>query len=62
MLEKVIVSLEPVPEAVAMDSKLLGLKAALPASIERYLGNPCNTDEVFTLDTAIIRKSLSRKL
>ena len=57
----VIVPDDPVPVAVAMDSKELGIKAALPPSIDRYLGKPCNTDEVFTLDTAIIKQSLSRK-
>ena len=39
---KVIVPLEPVPVAVAIDSKLLGINASLPASIDLLFAKPCN--------------------
>lgn len=51
--EKVITALAPVPVAVAIDSKELGIKAAFPASKDLLLGKPCNIEDVLTRETAI---------
>ena len=59
---KVILEDDPLPFADVIDSNDGGTYAELPASIERYLANPCSADEVFTLDTAIIKQSQNRKL